>query len=506
MFCNRCGKEIKEGTKFCPACGKEVKAVQNKAVQSKSVPEMNIELPQKKSRLPIILISVFAVAAVLGVAAALIVLKPWAVKEEPQSVANEAPEEEVKETPEEKAAEDVKEEEPETEEPVKEDADSNSDAWKQAYLDYLEDMNYKEDSLTKYKIVFIDDDDIPELFITHGSMAGGTCVAAYHDGKVEEVYAGEYGALYIEKSGLIHVPTGHGGGYHDEIIKLENGKFTTIASGDYSEWPDGKTEYYWESKEVTEEEYNGHIAELFDDSKSKRMDMEGQDNYPYETLCDLMMDGSGDTQVSAASDAGNENTNKEEMYWAISDLFGDRTVFDGGMFLGLSKYEGDPEGCFMFWGDQWVGYSAIDDFSDNTVTMGSTKIRLISPWMVEYTNSRDGEAYNILTGHIADIDAAMKAGGVPEYIFPDSDHVKIDVYSNYMDYDVVRLAKNEIYARHGRKFKDPELQAFFNARSWYNGTIEPDKFKEDVFNKIEKENITELKRWEDYLADEKLYN
>lgn len=129
------------------------------------------------------------------------------------------------------------------------------------------------------------------------------------------------------------------------------------------------------------------------------------------------------------------------------------------------------------------------------------RIKYIYPWMVEVLDS-SGSAHRMLTGSIANINAAMSSQDVPEYIFPDSDYVKIDVYSNFMSYEVVRIAKNEIYARHGRKFKDPELRAYFEARSWYNGTIEPDKFKEDVFNEIEKENILKFSEWEKYLVDE----
>ena len=53
----------------------------------------------------------------------------------------------------------------------------------------------------------------------------------------------------------------------------------------------------------------------------------------------------------------------------------------------------------------------------------------------------------------------------------------------------LRYAKNEIYARHGRKFKDKELQEWFDSQEWYDGYIEPEDFDESVFSEIEKENI-----------------
>ncbi len=42
--------------------------------------------------------------------------------------------------------------------------------------------------------------------------------------------------------------------------------------------------------------------------------------------------------------------------------------------------------------------------------------------------------------------------------------------------DEICIAQNEIWARHGRKFKNNWLQEYFNKQSWYSGTIEADEF------------------------------
>ena len=58
----------------------------------------------------------------------------------------------------------------------------------------------------------------------------------------------------------------------------------------------------------------------------------------------------------------------------------------------------------------------------------------------------------------------------------------------------LRLARNEIYARHGRKFKDEALQAYFNSKSWYAGTIEPERFSDDaLLNDVERKNLELIK-------------
>lgn len=55
-----------------------------------------------------------------------------------------------------------------------------------------------------------------------------------------------------------------------------------------------------------------------------------------------------------------------------------------------------------------------------------------------------------------------------------------------MNSEELRYARNEIYARHGRKFKDEELQNYFNSKSWYTGYR--DEIPETELSDIEKAN------------------
>ena len=89
-----------------------------------------------------------------------------------------------------------------------------------------------------------------------------------------------------------------------------------------------------------------------------------------------------------------------------------------------------------------------------------------------------------------------------EYILPDSD-------SRYLTEDDLiglsaeqcRLARNEIYARHGRRFQDAGLQRYFDSCSWYSGTVDPKDFSDSVFNEYERANsrlIVEYERAHGY--------
>ncbi|MCC8051224.1 MAG: YARHG domain-containing protein [Clostridiales bacterium] len=58
--------------------------------------------------------------------------------------------------------------------------------------------------------------------------------------------------------------------------------------------------------------------------------------------------------------------------------------------------------------------------------------------------------------------------------------------------DELQMAINEIYARHGRKFSKDSVQEYFNSKSWYVGTVEPDDFDTNVLNIYETANIALL--------------
>lgn len=87
-----------------------------------------------------------------------------------------------------------------------------------------------------------------------------------------------------------------------------------------------------------------------------------------------------------------------------------------------------------------------------------------------------------------------------KYILPDSDKMKLSNKDiDYLSGDELELARNEIYARHGRKFDTDYIQEYFNSQSWYNGTINPKDFSEDMLSKIEKFNVQLIADYEERL-------
>lgn len=63
-----------------------------------------------------------------------------------------------------------------------------------------------------------------------------------------------------------------------------------------------------------------------------------------------------------------------------------------------------------------------------------------------------------------------------------------------------RLARNELYARHGRLFDDEELQNYFNSCSWYQGSVSAEDFDESMLSEIEMANRDLIVEYEEEMG------
>jgi hypothetical protein len=127
--------------------------------------------------------------------------------------------------------------------------------------------------------------------------------------------------------------------------------------------------------------------------------------------------------------------------------------------------------------------------------------------MTIYT-STDGREYYFENGKIVyleddyseieEIAAEIEEIVNSEYLLPGSDSqylTEADLYG--FTAEQCRLARNEIYARHGRIFKDEALQEYFNSCSWYEPLIEPDDFQESSLNVYEVANRDLIVKYEE---------
>lgn len=77
-----------------------------------------------------------------------------------------------------------------------------------------------------------------------------------------------------------------------------------------------------------------------------------------------------------------------------------------------------------------------------------------------------------------------------DYVLPESD-TKYYMLKEIakLSPEELRIARNEIYARHGREFDSQDLKNHFQSKEWYDPTVPADEFDENVLNEYEKANI-----------------
>lgn len=58
-----------------------------------------------------------------------------------------------------------------------------------------------------------------------------------------------------------------------------------------------------------------------------------------------------------------------------------------------------------------------------------------------------------------------------------------------LDSNELKLARNEIFARHGYRFKDADLQKYFESKTWYHPRGKAGEFDDSQLNKTEQYNV-----------------
>lgn len=109
-----------------------------------------------------------------------------------------------------------------------------------------------------------------------------------------------------------------------------------------------------------------------------------------------------------------------------------------------------------------------------------------------------GQALDVIQEHSATPVPTMKtpydqnpvADVVDDFLLPDSStRYLTDNDLETLTWEELCLARNEIFARHGRIFTTNEIASYFNQKPWYRGTISPESFGEAMLSSIERANI-----------------
>lgn len=131
----------------------------------------------------------------------------------------------------------------------------------------------------------------------------------------------------------------------------------------------------------------------------------------------------------------------------------------------------------------------------------------------DYTASEDDVTYDDGTDRAGtyDSDDENKSGSNPgsnrsgsgysnsaDYIIPGSgsDLLRAGDLSGLSKRDI-QYAINEIYARHGAEFDDPQVKSYFSSKSWYNAYQSKDEAHKD-FNSTESKNADFMRKYLDH--------
>ncbi|MDE5587515.1 MAG: C-type lectin domain-containing protein [Acetatifactor sp.] len=160
--------------------------------------------------------------------------------------------------------------------------DSCLEEWKQRYLNYLEENNYA-DTCT-YSLIYVDDDNIPEMVVDTGGEAGGCQLLTFRDHVLDVWQSARLNITYIERGNLICNSDGNMGYYYDNVYTIQDGKWVYVDGGIWGDGPDGvqigengnyleffywtgeepwDREEYWFGEEITEEEYEARLNAIY---------------------------------------------------------------------------------------------------------------------------------------------------------------------------------------------------------------------------------------------------
>ena len=132
--------------------------------------------------------------------------------------------------------------------------------WQAAYAEYIDKLEWNQNNT--YSLIYVDDDDIPELVIDTGVEAGGCQILTFYNGEIDLLQTDRLNFYYMEKKNLINNSDGHMGYYYDYIYSIVNGKWVYVTGGEWTETmgdDDWVYQYEWEGKKVGENTYEQKV-------------------------------------------------------------------------------------------------------------------------------------------------------------------------------------------------------------------------------------------------------
>ena len=163
------------------------------------------------------------------------------------------------------------------------------------------------------------------------------------------------------------------------------------------------------------------------------------------------------------------------------------------LFLGGSVFIGLAGSGFAGSKDSLVSDKELEKASMLTNSDDSEGSVAVLPMEEDFTITKNG---------VSAQSSAAKDSEAPsgDYILPDSDKRYLtDADVSGLSGQELKLARNEIIARHGRIFTNADVKEYFESKSWYHGTIAPETFDANInsyLSALELANIDMIKKYE----------
>lgn len=199
---------------------------------------------------------------------------------------------------------------------------------------------------------------------------------------------------------------------------------------------------------------------------------------------------------------------------AVSDK--DYTKWEGdyvreqGPYSGIEIWSADETGIYFSAAIGCAGYLAYRDMRDCLAEWVDETTAVFSdeyyPGVMEFQFYPDG-TFSVLESEIDTYEMLPLTGlycnyenadwSHAEFVFGESDSRLVsEADLEWLSPLECKIARNEIYARHGRIFQDEYLQNYFESCSWYEGRIAAEDFQQDMLNETEKENANTISAYE----------
>ena len=158
--------------------------------------------------------------------------------------------------------------------------------WAKAYSEFIEEDT--EDDLklrdhAEYQLIYIDNDDIPELWVDYYYGYAGGKICTFDGKEVRSIPLDGDGKFeYLEGEGRFYISGGGMDDFWDSVYTLHNGSFEETARGtcEVLSWDEPSVSLYrWEGVQVSENEYQQNLSSAFDSSGATKINLYDTCNY-----------------------------------------------------------------------------------------------------------------------------------------------------------------------------------------------------------------------------------